>query len=320
MKKTESLIWVNAVKGLGIICIVVGHINIGPVKDFLYTFHVPLFFFLSGYLFKDKNSFSQLAFSKFTTLMVPYFAYLFFLTVFMMLKEIVAGGEIYNIKIMMVNALYGGKALTGWFSVFWFITSLFFTQLACYFLIKLPVSKLVFVSSMLLSLAYLQAHIEPELSIIWSLNTVLYCIPIFMVGYLYRQLNIEVNVKALTTLFLIALGVYFSFPALFYIDIKESIYGLPIASFTVSMIFVLFVFETLKTASRYINFGALAKLGVASMSIMYLHQPIQITLRHQIGVKTEILVISSTLIVCLLLHLLLVKNKFTQKLFLGFSK
>lgn len=312
--------FVNLVKGFGIILIVVGHVVTGPLRDLLYVFHVPLFFFLSGYLFRAKSDFWNLFFSKFKSLILPYLMYLLLFTSIMVLKVYVEDEGTKSIKLFLSNALYGGKALTGWFSVFWFITSLFFTQLACYFLIKLPVSKLVLITSVLLSLAYLQAYIKPELSIIWSLNTVFYCIPIFIVGYLYRQLKIEVNLKVLPALFLITLGVYFSFMALFYIDIKESIYGLPIASFGVSIIFVLFVFETFKMASKYINFGALAKIGVASMSIMYLHQPIQITLRHQIGIKTEVLVIVLTVIVCLLFHSLLSKSKFTQKLFLGYSK
>lgn len=50
-------------KGLGIILMVAAHANI-PAKSFIYLFHMPLFFIISGYFFKpeyckDLNSLLQ---------------------------------------------------------------------------------------------------------------------------------------------------------------------------------------------------------------------------------------------------------------------
>ncbi len=42
-------------KAIGIICVVVGHSLTGSViEHFVGLFHMPLFFFVSGYLFKEK--------------------------------------------------------------------------------------------------------------------------------------------------------------------------------------------------------------------------------------------------------------------------
>lgn len=43
--------WVDVAKGIGIILVVLGH-NQSPdyIIKFIYSFHMPLFFFLSGYL------------------------------------------------------------------------------------------------------------------------------------------------------------------------------------------------------------------------------------------------------------------------------
>lgn len=42
---------IDILKGIGIICVVLGHCqNVGQVGNFIYTFHMPLFFFCSGYL------------------------------------------------------------------------------------------------------------------------------------------------------------------------------------------------------------------------------------------------------------------------------
>lgn len=58
----ESIRWINIAKGLGIILVVVGHFNPGnapqfwqTLNTFIYTFHMPLFFFISGYLYKHSE-------------------------------------------------------------------------------------------------------------------------------------------------------------------------------------------------------------------------------------------------------------------------
>lgn len=46
----QRLLWVDALKGLGMIAVVAGHVwTRGPVRDAIYAVHMPLFFLLSGY-------------------------------------------------------------------------------------------------------------------------------------------------------------------------------------------------------------------------------------------------------------------------------
>lgn len=44
----------NIVKGIGIICVVLGHVWPDAVR-FVYIFHLPLFFFVSGYLYNEEK-------------------------------------------------------------------------------------------------------------------------------------------------------------------------------------------------------------------------------------------------------------------------
>lgn len=48
--------WIDYLKGLGIILMIIGHSSIyQPVIKWIYGFHMPLFYMLSGYLFnRDK--------------------------------------------------------------------------------------------------------------------------------------------------------------------------------------------------------------------------------------------------------------------------
>lgn len=54
----ERIVWLDNAKGLGILFVVLGHIYLGNSVQarFLYAFHVPLFFFLAGYLFEEGRS------------------------------------------------------------------------------------------------------------------------------------------------------------------------------------------------------------------------------------------------------------------------
>ena len=46
----------DIMKGLGIICMILGHIPIGGItQQVIYSFHMPMFFFISGYFFSRKK-------------------------------------------------------------------------------------------------------------------------------------------------------------------------------------------------------------------------------------------------------------------------
>lgn len=55
----ERLSWLDVLKGIGIILVVMGHIYSNSIIfNWLYSFHMPLFFFAAGcvYRYKEENS------------------------------------------------------------------------------------------------------------------------------------------------------------------------------------------------------------------------------------------------------------------------
>ena len=67
---------IDILKGIGIILVIVGHSipwehPLGQVNHFIYSFHMPLFFLVSGYLFK-KTSPRELFKKDFKRLIIPY--------------------------------------------------------------------------------------------------------------------------------------------------------------------------------------------------------------------------------------------------------
>lgn len=68
--------WIDAAKGYGMILVILAHIaEYTPVGLAIYSFHMPMFFFLSGYLLSVRGSFIDFAVRKTKRLLVPYFLY-----------------------------------------------------------------------------------------------------------------------------------------------------------------------------------------------------------------------------------------------------
>lgn len=66
-------------KGIGILLIMIGHLGITAIPKakyiqvWIYSFHIPMFFFLSGYLFSIGSSLKEFVLKKLRTVVLPYF-------------------------------------------------------------------------------------------------------------------------------------------------------------------------------------------------------------------------------------------------------
>jgi fucose 4-O-acetylase-like acetyltransferase len=122
--------WIDIAKGIGIILVVIGHfINnkyFGGLKEYIYWFHMPLFFIISGMLYRQRKSFSNFAAKRFKQLLIPYCC-------FLTLAFISHLFGYYHVNKAPLDFILGGGYLKG---VYWFISCLFFTQLAASLIIQ----------------------------------------------------------------------------------------------------------------------------------------------------------------------------------------
>ena len=110
----------NVMKGIGIILVVMGHTCLA-ISRFIYLFHLPLFFFISGYLYSEEkygddpylNFISKIKTSWIKYVLV-YWVYIWFHNVFynlhMIENQIVVDAIPYNlfdVVDQMVNAVFG---------------------------------------------------------------------------------------------------------------------------------------------------------------------------------------------------------------------
>lgn len=74
LQSRAHLAWMDVLKGIAIILVVIGHTK-SPLSTFIYSFHMPLFFIVGGFLFnftKYRCDFSGFVKKKFRRLVVPY--------------------------------------------------------------------------------------------------------------------------------------------------------------------------------------------------------------------------------------------------------
>lgn len=87
---------ISIAKGIGIILMLIGHAGCpGQLGSFIYIFHMPLFFFLSGYCFKERhlNNFKDFAIKRIKGIYLPFIKYSL---LFLLLHNVFYHLNIYN--------------------------------------------------------------------------------------------------------------------------------------------------------------------------------------------------------------------------------
>lgn len=119
---------IDNAKAIGIFLVVMGHfVDVEIVKAYIYSFHMPLFFFLSGYLFSKKDTFNVFFKKKFNTLIVPYFIFAFIGAIFYVLRLR------YGDNPGQVGAIQKFVNIVLW-KDYWFLGALFIVSIAYYIL------------------------------------------------------------------------------------------------------------------------------------------------------------------------------------------
>ncbi len=191
---------INVLKALAIMIIVSGHLEFSLIPMFPpYSFHLALFFFISGYLFKEKYLDSVLEFIKrrAKSLLAPYYLYMaFYFAITYVIFKLTGrfwGYEI-TLKNYILTPFINGHQL--FLSCpLWFVLQLFITMI-CFLLIFKGLKKIkdnkwfhfgVFFALALISMTFGECKFDsPMLIIIRTLFSMFFV----YFGYFYKN-NIE---------------------------------------------------------------------------------------------------------------------------------
>ena len=179
----KRIVWIDYAKAVGIALVVFAHLP-SPLVPFIFQFHMPLFFVLSGFLYKPIGARRELG-RSFRCLVVPYL--------------------VYNAGLLALTALFGSfrasmvagvllgnqASLPGNYFALWFVVSLFLMRMA---VSGLHSGRAMAAASLLSVLAFAAVRgsgfVSPSCDY-FQLGSSLLCLPFFVFGIAIRRLSLE---------------------------------------------------------------------------------------------------------------------------------
>ena len=229
-KNTNTRIaWLDQLKGFGIILMVYGH-NFPVLEEYIYSFHMPLFFIIAG-IFHPKNINVSTIKKRVRQILLPYFLWSFILFGFWLFigRKF---GESANLDLSITKNFIGIFFAQGdinymnWGIPMWFLPTIFLTFLLFGLILKIK-NKFLQYSVLVTSIVFgfLIANFS-KMYLLWSLDVALVSLFFYSFGF-YAKDIIKSNKKK-SVLSLLILGVIHLAVSLFLlqkIDMYRSTYG-----------------------------------------------------------------------------------------------
>ena len=213
--KAVRLDWVDLAKGIAMVLIIFAHTmewlssQIGVslyLLPIIYSFHVPLFFFISGFLFSSNKPIKVFAKKTVLSFIVPYvtFACATLLADFVKKNILKSEGDI--------NLLSETKQLffQNHYDTLWFLLVLMFVEIIAFVICRIKNVKIIAALTVVFAVVAGLYYRFINIKLIWSIDEIFYVLPLFMVGYLVRKSGIceKILIIRYTPIYLL-LGVLF---------------------------------------------------------------------------------------------------------------
>lgn len=268
---------IDIAKGIGIFLMVMGHTTSNKIAlQWIYSFHMPLFFFLSGIFHSQGNSYKEFLKKKVKTLLVPYFFFSIILFLFFLIvsKNIgFSAGENLSVKENFIGIFLGndktGLSQMSWGGQLWFIPALFLVENIYYFFCKFKEKIRVILAICCLILNIILSKLI-NINIPWSWLTVLVAINFYTCGNLLK--NIILEKKQIKNIYIVAFLImniaskYFNSG----IDMYSNTYGsmlLFLISSYCGIIFLIFFIKNFIKKSKIFEY-----VGKNSLVILVFHR------------------------------------------------
>lgn len=310
---TEHIKYIDTAKGIGIILVLVGHIFPRDFVNSIYLFHMPLFFFLSGFTLSPQKGMGFIN-KKIKSLLIPYFSFLFLLTSINVIESLILSAPTFkSILKSYLHSLYGGATLRGDFGAYWFVTVLFFSIIFLNWMLvnikkKYIITTIIFMYVFSYFNSYYAKNFHPPLGI----NIMLQSVPIMYIGYIASK-----NTRLFRILSLIGVAFipfyFLGFSDFMDVDLKQASYGLPVVS---SMMSLSLIYLTLFISQKLEHNLTLQIVASSSMTIMFLHQWFHLRML-KLGLENPYIITIITITLSILCHFLIKAKRTPSILFLG---
>lgn len=229
-KNTNNRIaWLDQLKGFGIILMVYGH-NFPALEEYIYSFHMPLFFIIAGIFHPKKINIPTIK-KRFRQILLPYFLWSFILFGFWLFIGRKFGESVHldlSITKNFIGIFFaqGDINFMNWGIPMWFLPTIFLTFLLFGLILKIKNTILQYsVLVMSIVLGFLIANFC-RVYLFWSLDVALVSLFFYSFGFYAKDFIKSNNKKGVLSLLI--LGVIHIAVSLFLlqkIDMYRSTYG-----------------------------------------------------------------------------------------------
>lgn len=275
----KRLYWIDNLKFVAIFLVVVGHLPMQQeARNFIYQFHMPLFFIISGYLYKSRPLKEEVKID-YKRLLIPYLGFSLIGVCWCTITKH------YNIIKLIVGLCVGENYDTSWWYIpcqpMWFIIALIWIRLA-----SSLNSMIVWLSDFILVICLSMILPNDGNNMLFSIDSALLAMPFFGFGYFLKKENLILKSKTLPTsiVFLSSCAIIFLLTKSGnHTDISNGYYGNNIFVFyinnfvfgcSIMSLFSLLFNKSVPIFRRY-NSGMIAIVGlhqILEFFILY-HQP-----------------------------------------------
>lgn len=229
---SHRLHWVDQARGWSIFLVVYGH-NFPAIEPYIYSVHVPLFFFISGMFHKAPLSkFSVIHRAK--TLLIPYLLWASILFLFWLFlgrnfgKSSTLDLSPWN-NFLGIFYAQGGQQYMDWGIPLWFLPCIFMVFVIYGWLWRIMSARFMDSAILFLGLLGLLWAKFVDISLPWSIDIAMVALIFYRLGHLLRTPLAALSIKNTITILAIMLGIHL---IAFYfnpekIDMYRSIYGNP---------------------------------------------------------------------------------------------
>jgi len=182
----KRIAWLDIAKLLGMVAIFVGHLSSksnNALVQWVFAFHVPLFFFLAGCAeTMNKRKIIPNFFHKIKTIIIPLYVFAFITILFTALSE----GGAASIHAMR-NQFFEGFIRNHGFGALWFLSCLFVVEILFSVIKKTKKWYFIFaISCALFCIAYYLIKPWPAISPSWwwNVDSAFLYVPFFAIGYI----------------------------------------------------------------------------------------------------------------------------------------
>ena len=289
--------YVDVAKGIGIVLVVLGHNQIKAtlpaLTSFIYTFHMPMFFLLSGMFFRPTVRFFDLLRRRFHTILQPYLVIIILMyAAAFLFSEL----DLSIILSRMAKAAYASGYWLDWAQL-WFLPALFAVNIFAWLFFKLIYGRLpalwmrlpLLLGMLWLGVTTLKFFLDYPVTLLghsfslpglpFNLDLVLVLAAFFLLGYETYQVVPEKFyaswwVLALSGLVLVALNLIFPFKIDFFSRTYES-FPINTLEAIAGSLFVLCLSKQIALRGGRLS-QAFQYLGRVSLILLIFHGPIQI--------------------------------------------